>query len=68
MDHPLPPPVPTPPQSAQPQLTADDAGVLVALLGLLLGQLKSSCRASRRTPLASGGFSFPFSKFFLLRP
>ena len=38
MDHPLPPPVPTPPQSAQPQLTTDDAGVLVALLGMLLWQ------------------------------
>ena len=38
MDHPLPPPVPTPPQSAKSQLTADDAGVLVALLGMLLWQ------------------------------
>ena len=38
MDLPHPPPVPTPPQSAQPQLTADDAGVLVALLGMLLWQ------------------------------
>ena len=35
MDHPLPPPEP---QSAQPELPADDAGVLVALLGMLLWQ------------------------------
>ena len=36
MDHPLPPPAPTASQSPQPELTADDTGVLVALLGLLL--------------------------------
>lgn len=36
MEHPLPPPAPTAPQSARPELTADDTGVLVALLGLLL--------------------------------
>lgn len=36
MDHPLPPPAPPAPQNPQPELTADDTGVLVALLGLLL--------------------------------